>query len=131
MQHFQITWDFQVPAHLNATDAVDVSEKRRLTSVCWVQRPSSGTSAVRKVRGARAQSRESSRSDKLLDTRTHFCSNAKAQRRQRSTAATRNQEVPLFSSCNGAGLWGGSVLPPADDNVHNNSARETFSSLLT
>lgn len=53
-------------------------EGAALTSVCWVvQRPSSGSSAAREVSGARAQSRESRRRDRLMDTRTHFCSNAR------------------------------------------------------
>lgn len=58
-----------------------------LTSVCCVQLPSSGITAVRKVRGAKAQSTESKRRDKLFDTLTNFYRNAKDQRRQESTAA--------------------------------------------
>lgn len=71
-----------------------------LTSVCCVQHPSSGISAVRKVRGARAQSTESRRRDKLLDTLTHFYNNAKDQRRQISTAAkhTWKSQFPYFSA---------------------------------
>lgn len=43
-----------------------------LTSVCCVQLLSSGISAVRHIRGARAQSRESNRREKPLDMFTSF-----------------------------------------------------------
>lgn len=43
--------------------------------------------AVRKVRGARAQSTESKRRDKLFDTLTKFYRNAKDQRKLASAAA--------------------------------------------
>lgn len=56
-----------------------------LTRVCCVQLPSSGIAAVRKVRGARAQSTESKRRDKLLDTLTNFYRYATDQKRLVST----------------------------------------------
>lgn len=71
-----------------------------LTSVCCEQLPSSGTSAVRKVRGARAQSTESKRRDKLLDTLTNFYRDATQQRRLLSPAATKenyNMHTETFS----------------------------------